>query len=197
MILDTFSENDWNHMHDCILHATWNTSKTKSTKEELVHIFNNLPEYLKQDAYYFGMSDTLWRDKFIEYYGSNNENQIIVMEKEKLIIGEDMICPVTKQHCDDECCTVGSECNVSGNEISDISKSENKEDIQQDWIEISPRKIRTFQLAYDPEILHIIPLISKNQYVVFYEDAYELEPWQTGSRIMTAEEVFDKYKIKL
>ncbi len=119
------------------------------------------------------------------------------MEKEELIVGEDMICPVTKQHCDDECCTVGSMCNVSGDEISGISKSENREDIQQDWVEISPRKIRTFQLVYDPEILHIIPLISKNQYVVFYEDAYELEPWRTGSRVMTSEEVFDKYKIKL
>lgn len=44
------------------------------------------------------------------------------MENEKFIVGEDMICPITKQHCDDECCTVGSECNVSGGEISDISE---------------------------------------------------------------------------
>jgi hypothetical protein len=38
------------------------------------------------------------------------------------IVKEDMICPITKQHCDDECCTVGSQCNVSGNEISDIER---------------------------------------------------------------------------
>ena len=44
------------------------------------------------------------------------------MGNQKVIVGEDMICPITKQHCDDECCTVGSECNVSGNEISDISE---------------------------------------------------------------------------
>ncbi len=25
-----------------------------------------------------------------------------------------MICPITKQHCDDECCSVGSECNLGG-----------------------------------------------------------------------------------
>jgi hypothetical protein len=37
--------------------------------------------------------------------------------KEKIIVGEDMICPITGQHCDDECCTVGSECNLSGDEI--------------------------------------------------------------------------------
>lgn len=33
---------------------------------------------------------------------------------EKLIVGEDMICPITKQHCYDECCPVGAECNLSG-----------------------------------------------------------------------------------
>ena len=29
-----------------------------------------------------------------------------------LIVKEDMICPKTKLHCDDECCTVGSTCNL-------------------------------------------------------------------------------------
>lgn len=43
-------------MHDCILHATWNTTKKKSTKEELVEIFNKLPEDLKEDAYEWGFS---------------------------------------------------------------------------------------------------------------------------------------------
>lgn len=28
-------------------------------------------------------------------------------------VKEDMICPVLGKHCDDECCTVGSECNLS------------------------------------------------------------------------------------
>ena len=37
----------------------------------------------------------------------------------KMRVGEDMICPVTKKHCDDECCTVGSICNVSSNDIKD------------------------------------------------------------------------------
>ena len=32
-----------------------------------------------------------------------------------MVVGEDMICPVTKQHCDDECCLVGAVCNLSGN----------------------------------------------------------------------------------
>lgn len=34
-------------------------------------------------------------------------------------VGEDMICPVTNKHCDDECCTPGSICNVSSNDIKE------------------------------------------------------------------------------
>lgn len=70
-----FSDNDWNHLHDCILHVTWNTTKKKSTREELISIFNNLPEDLKKDAHDWGMSDTLWRDKFIEYYENNYDKK--------------------------------------------------------------------------------------------------------------------------
>jgi len=36
-----------------------------------------------------------------------------------------MICPISKVHCDDECCTVGSECNISGNDLSDSNQSAN------------------------------------------------------------------------
>jgi hypothetical protein len=38
------------------------------------------------------------------------------MEEQDYIVKEDMICPVTKAHCDDECCPVGSTCNMSNNE---------------------------------------------------------------------------------
>lgn len=31
----------------------------------------------------------------------------------KLIVKEDMICPVLKKYCTDECCTVGSVCNLN------------------------------------------------------------------------------------
>lgn len=30
------------------------------------------------------------------------------------IVGEDMICPETNEHCDDECCPVGARCNIFG-----------------------------------------------------------------------------------
>lgn len=69
--MDNFTQHDWNHMHDCILNATWHTTKKKSTKEELVEIFNKLPEDLKEEAYKWGMSDTLWRDRFFEWYKEN------------------------------------------------------------------------------------------------------------------------------
>jgi len=35
------------------------------------------------------------------------------MQEKDYIVKEDMICPVTKAHCDDECCPVGSTCNIS------------------------------------------------------------------------------------
>lgn len=39
--------------------------------------------------------------------------------KELLRVGEDMICPITKKHCDDECCPVGATCNLQCDEIRD------------------------------------------------------------------------------
>lgn len=70
-IMEDFGENDWNHMHDCILSATWETTKKKSTREELLEIFNSLPGEMKEEAYEWGMADTLWRDGFIEWYEEN------------------------------------------------------------------------------------------------------------------------------
>ena len=54
MMIDKLNKNDWNHMHDCILNSTWETTKIKSTREELIDIFNKLPEDLKQEAYEWG-----------------------------------------------------------------------------------------------------------------------------------------------
>lgn len=70
-MIESFDKHDWNHMHDCILHCTWETTKKKSTREELIQIYNQLPEDLKNEAIDWGMSDTLWRDKFIEWYQLN------------------------------------------------------------------------------------------------------------------------------
>lgn len=69
--MNRFTQNDWNHMHDCILDATYDTIKKNCTKEELMEIFKKLPDHLKCEAYEWGMNDTLWRDKFIKWYEEN------------------------------------------------------------------------------------------------------------------------------
>lgn len=63
-----FTDHEWAHMHDCILHCTWETTKKKCTREELEKVFKTIPESLKGEAREFGMNDTLWRDKFIEWF---------------------------------------------------------------------------------------------------------------------------------
>lgn len=76
--MKTFEENDWNHMHDCILHATWKTTKKNATRKELVEIFNKMPKDLQGEAYEWGMSDTVWRERFIDWYIKNPENFLTV-----------------------------------------------------------------------------------------------------------------------
>lgn len=66
--MKNFSDNDWNHMHDCIL----DTTMKSCSREELMEIYEKLPLNLKYEATEFGMSDTLWRDKFCEWYQLNN-----------------------------------------------------------------------------------------------------------------------------
>jgi len=63
-ITDKFDENDWNHFHDSVYDVT----EKSCTREELVIIFNTLPEEIKERAYEHGMSDTVWRDNFIDFY---------------------------------------------------------------------------------------------------------------------------------
>lgn len=48
--------------------------------------------------------------------------------KEEQRVGEDMICPVTKKHCDDECCPVGAVCNLSSDDIKDCENPSPKEE---------------------------------------------------------------------
>jgi len=45
-------------------------------------------------------------------------------------VKDDMICPVTKLHCDDECCPVGSTCNMSCDDIVDCDSPFSKENIE-------------------------------------------------------------------
>ncbi len=69
---EEFSKHDWDHLSDCILHVTG----LRGNREDLPNIFKALPEELKEEAYDWGMADTLWRDHFIEYFTEikNNNN---------------------------------------------------------------------------------------------------------------------------
>jgi len=51
----------------------------------------------------------------------------------EFIVGENMICPISKKHCDDECCPVGSQCNLSG----DIGETMENTIEQDDYILIT------------------------------------------------------------
>ena len=66
--LSVFDDHDWAHLHDCILNATWNGSKKKCIREELIEIYHQLPEDLKQIAQDWGMNDTPFRDGVFEWY---------------------------------------------------------------------------------------------------------------------------------
>jgi hypothetical protein len=69
--MEEFNKNDWNHFHDVILNATWNTTKTKLSQTELEKLFFELPTELQEDAKEFGMNDTVWRDNVYEWYIEN------------------------------------------------------------------------------------------------------------------------------
>jgi len=68
---EVFDKNDWDHMHDCIVNCTWETTRKDADKEELEKIFDELPEDLQGEAFEWGMNDTEWRSKFCEWYRSN------------------------------------------------------------------------------------------------------------------------------
>jgi len=48
----------------------------------------------------------------------------------KLIIGEDGICPQTGNHCDDECCPTGAECNISPEQVGDVVDANNSKELE-------------------------------------------------------------------
>lgn len=59
-----FTQHDWAHMHDAVMYVTG----VRPTQGELEILYAMLPHDLQGDAKEWGMSDTLWRDRFIEWY---------------------------------------------------------------------------------------------------------------------------------
>jgi hypothetical protein len=67
-----FEKNEWNHLHDVVLSATWDTSKLKLSQSELEYLFEELPEYIKEDVYRWGLNDTVVRDSIYVWIKKNN-----------------------------------------------------------------------------------------------------------------------------
>jgi hypothetical protein len=67
-----FEKNEWNHLHDVVLSATWDTSKLKLSQSELEDLFEELPEHIKEDAYHWGLNDTVVRDSIYVWIVKNN-----------------------------------------------------------------------------------------------------------------------------
>jgi hypothetical protein len=66
-----FEKNEWNHLHDVVLSATWDTSKLKLSQSELEDLFKELPEHIKEDAYHWGLNDTVVRDSIYVWIKKN------------------------------------------------------------------------------------------------------------------------------
>jgi hypothetical protein len=66
-----FTKNEWDHLHDVVLGATWKTTKTKLTQQELENLFQELPEHLKEDAQHWGLNDSVVRDEIYVWYQKN------------------------------------------------------------------------------------------------------------------------------
>ena len=66
-----FDKNDWNHLNDVILEATWNTTKLNLSQPKMEELFEQLPDNIKSDAYHWGLNDTVVRDNIYEWFQEN------------------------------------------------------------------------------------------------------------------------------
>lgn len=80
-------------------------------KEDIECVHKYLDEKLtpRKDSY-DRIYSIIGRIFFLEKYCSN-----------PMIIKSDGICPTTNKHCDDECCPVGAECNISSDYDSPVT----------------------------------------------------------------------------
>ena len=62
------TQNEWNHLHDVILEATWHTSKTDLNQGQLENLYNKLPDYIKLEAEQWSLNDTTIRDLIYNWY---------------------------------------------------------------------------------------------------------------------------------
>lgn len=78
----------------------------------------------------------------------------------KLIIGEDNVCPITKKQCDDECCPPGAECNLSGDDIQDCNSTKLTYDtlifaVGKSGIDFGKQLAEQYELETEPKSVQI------------------------------------------
>ena len=75
-----------------------------------------------------------------------------------------------------------------------LQNNENYSELDFSFKEIKYNKMRTFQFADEPELIHIFK-IRDNEYMVVYEDAYDLNTGKVefGNKI----KIENKFNIKL
>lgn len=79
-------------------------------------------EGYKLDKEFDEALDSMTSEDWTRWYERFKQKQITRNEMGKdYIVKEDMICPITKSHCDDECCPVGATCNMSA--LNDMIES--------------------------------------------------------------------------
>jgi hypothetical protein len=66
-----FEKNEWNHLHDVVLSATWDKSK-KLSQSELEDLFEEFPEHIKEDAYRLGLNDSVVSEDIYVWIEKNN-----------------------------------------------------------------------------------------------------------------------------
>ena len=69
--MKNFTQDEWDYLHDVILEATWETTKTEMSQSELETLFEELPEHMKDDAYHWGLNDSVVRDNIYVWYIKN------------------------------------------------------------------------------------------------------------------------------
>ena len=106
------------------------------------------------------------------------------MEK-KLFVKEDMICPISNHHCDDECCTVGAECNLSGRQsITSCNKQTAVQWLSNHWT----------KLQKDGEKMSWQQIIDITNLALQMEREQMLEASISGSMGKSFEEFYQTFK---
>lgn len=106
------------------------------------------------------------------------------------IVGEDMICPTTKQHCDDECCPVGAICNLSYDDRNFSGEPSDPNPIR------PMTNIEINQSDNDPNIeaeeVEHLPNDGLSIYIDPKEEKTTRIPVRVGNKELTIKEINDK-----